>query len=218
MTRRSEDLVGRKFGRLTVLRRGPKSPSGATQWLCRCTCLTETLVTSYRLASGEKQSCGCLRKELATELLASGVRELGQRSRVVHGGYNSRLYSIWTNMIQRCTNPNHVDFHNYGGRGIAVCKEWRENFVTFRQDMGEPPSHRHSLDRNDTNGDYSRHNCRWALPVIQSNNTRTNVFLTFRGVTQTVAQWAKQLNLPHQTIRRRIKAGWATEDILRRAA
>ena len=81
-------------------------------------------------------------------------------------------YAIWHGMRQRCLNPNHASWKNYGGRGIQVCERWRRSFADFVADMGPRPSPTHSIDRIDVNGNYEPGNCRWATPFQQSQNKR----------------------------------------------
>jgi len=83
----------------------------------------------------------------------------------------SSEYEIWTNLKQRCFNPKHPSFHNYGARGITVCPAWM-TYSNFLADMGRRPSARHSIERKDNNKGYSPGNCVWATPFVQSINTR----------------------------------------------
>lgn len=115
-------------------------------------------------------------------------------------------------MHTRCTNKKHPKFRLYGGRGIAVCARWK-SFEAFLADMGERPVGT-TLDRVDRNGNYEPGNCRWATDGEQNRNRSTNVHLTFRGDTLTVAEWARRLGLLKSTIRGRLKAGWIVEDAL----
>jgi len=81
-------------------------------------------------------------------------------------------YSIWYGMIARCYNENNTSYRNYGNRGIVVCNHWLFSFENFFKDMGTRPSHSHSIDRADNDGNYTPNNCRWATRAQQSNNTR----------------------------------------------
>lgn len=76
-------------------------------------------------------------------------------------------------MLQRCGNPNHIGYPRYGGSAISVCKEWRESFIVFLQDMGERPSNDHSLDRIENRFGYFPSNCRWATLALQLENRRS---------------------------------------------
>ncbi|CAN5654410.1 hypothetical protein BH23PAT2_BH23PAT2_07700 [soil metagenome] len=82
-----------------------------------------------------------------------------------------KAYHAYKNMIYRCTNPKNKYYRIYGGRGIKVCDEWLESFNNFIEDMGQPPSRSHSLDRIDSDGDYEPLNCRWADSYTQATNT-----------------------------------------------
>jgi len=75
-------------------------------------------------------------------------------------------------MGQRCTNPNHMAYQDYGGRGIVICRRWR-SFENFLADMGERPEGM-TLDRIDNDGNYEPGNCRWATPKVQRANQRLN--------------------------------------------
>jgi hypothetical protein len=86
---------------------------------------------------------------------------------------NTTEYKIWIQMKSRCHNKNHSAYSYYGGRGIEVCERWRKSFEDFYRDMGPRPSLNHTLDRKDTNGNYSPDNCRWSTDVVQNRNTRT---------------------------------------------
>ena len=194
-----EDLTGRKFGRLTVLRRAPsrrygkKNKRAQVFWLCQCECGNEIEVRANGLKTGNTRSCGCLYK--------------------THGLTGTPTYSSWVNMIGRCTSPTDKCWALYGGRGIKVCDRWA-SFENFYVDMGERPSQSHSLDRIDADKDYSPENCRWATPMEQANNRRNSRKLTLDGVTLTVAQWARLKGIAVSTIAYRLSKGWTAQEVL----
>lgn len=80
------------------------------------------------------------------------------------------LYTRWRGMRQRCSDPNAGSYGRYGGRGIRVCERW-DDFATFAQDVGIPPTPAHQLDRIDPDGDYEPGNVRWATRSQQMRNT-----------------------------------------------
>jgi hypothetical protein len=90
--------------------------------------------------------------------------------RRIDGSTSHPLYKTWENMLTRCYNPEATGYHNYGGRGIKVCKEWRHNFQQFLQDVGDKPTVLHTLDRIDVHGNYEPSNVRWATPEEQASN------------------------------------------------
>jgi hypothetical protein len=121
----------------------------------------------------------------------------------------SSEHYAWTNMVQRCTNKNRHDYPSYGGRGIAVCQEWRESFLAFYDHMGAKPEAT-SLDRIDNSLGYQPDNCRWATKDQQMQNTRSTRLITFNDETMGLNAWAKRLGVCHETLRVRLNK-WPLE-------
>jgi len=157
------DLTGMRFGRLVVLSKLKKRAysSAFTQWKCRCDCGNEKVIVSASLRRGASQSCGCLRNYV--------------QPRLIHGRSNISTYFCWKSMIRRCSKEGQNDkgYKNYGGRGIKVCKRWLK-FENFLEDMGEAPKGL-TLDRKNNNGNYNKHNCRWATMTQQIHNRRKRI-------------------------------------------
>lgn len=196
------DETGKRYGRLTVLRWDDTHPgSSASKWTCLCDCGTVTYAAGTSLRTGNTRSCGCLRRETART-----------RNRI-HGMTTTRVYQVWKRMLSRCTNSNLKDYVNYGGRGIKVCERWRGSFENFCADMGEPPSDKHSIDRIDNNGNYEPDNCRWATQIEQRNNTRANRFITYRGETRTLAEWARHSGITQPTLKKRLNSGLPLDEV-----
>lgn len=164
---------------------------GGKDSLYRCQCGTTHVARTINVKSGKTKSCGCLRAEGYT----------------THGFAGTAIYAVWTSMIQRCTNPSHVAFKNYGGRGIRVCDSWM-TFENFYADMGAAPQGM-TLDRIDNSFGYSAANCCWISMKAQQNNKRSNVVLSHLGVRLNVTQWAEQLGIKRQKIYDRLRAGWS---------
>lgn len=158
----SPDLTGRRFGRLTVLEKN-LSNMYHSRWDCLCDCGNTTTVYGSSLVQGKTRSCGCLIKDTM---------------RAVHGTHlesHSRLHNIWSGMKERCFNPQSYNYKNYGGRGITVCDEWKDNYISFRDwalSHGYSPDL--SIDRIDVNGVYEPDNCRWATMKEQQTNKRNS--------------------------------------------
>ena len=125
-----------------------------------------------------------------------------------HGLSRTPEYRSWAEMKQRCFNPNHKQYSDYGGRGITVCDRWL-NFKNFLADMGSRPSPKHSLDRINNDGDYCPDNCRWATKAEQVNNRRSNRFITIGCVTLNVTQWTKEMSFGRTIIQARLDRGWS---------
>lgn len=195
------DLTEQRFGRLVVIKWVKKDKWRQSYWLCQCDCGKEKIVCGNDMKRGKTKSCGCLNIEKIIERFTT------------HGRRYDKIYQIWSTMIQRCTNPNHIQWEDYGGRGITVCQRWME-FENFLEDMGEC-SNGHSIDRIDNDGNYEKSNCRWATGSQQCRNKRNNHLVTHNGYTKCITQWAEELGINIKTLAFRLNSdNWSTEDAL----
>lgn len=195
-------VPGDQYGRLTIIKEVERhrQPNGVIrrQMLCRCECGNESTVTLPNLRSGHTTSCG------------RGQHASGRKN-ATHGRCGTQIYRAWQDMIQRCYNTGRKRYPLYGGRGITVCRRWRDSFEAFFEDMEEPPSTGHSIDRVDNNKGYSKENCRWATRKEQAQNTSRSIMLTHHGETLCIAEWAERLGVAYHTLYYRIKSGWSAE-------
>lgn len=197
-----KDITGQRFGKLVVLGRGEdavsKSGRHRIRWECKCDCGKTITAYSENLKSGKTTSCGCYRAELV-------------RGRsVTHGETRSKLYGVWSSIKSRCLNSNTAAYKDYGGRGISICDEWKNSFEVFR-DWAYANGYKEgvSIDRIDNNGNYCPDNCRWVISVVQANNRRSNILITYNGETLTVTEWAEKLGKNPKTIFNRLYSGWS---------
>jgi predicted GIY-YIG superfamily endonuclease len=132
---------------------------------------------------------------------------LGSNGFLTHGQTYTRAFKSWDAMKQRCINPNNNSYSRYGALGVKVCDRWLESFENFYADMGDRP-YGMTLDRYpDKHGNYEPGNCRWATPAQQQRNLRSNIYMTFQGVTKLAVDWAREANIPVGILRRRINNG-----------
>lgn len=137
-----------------------------------------------------------------------------KKRRIQHRLSHTAEYRTWSNVIQRCTNPNTAFYAIYGGRGIGICERWRSNFEAFLADMGTKPSPNHQIDRINNDGNYEPGNCRWATPREQARNTRRNKHVEIDGVRMPVVDARNAAGLKRGTFERRLALGWSIEDVV----
>ena len=195
------NLIGRKFGRLTIINNlGIVSFTKShprTHYECLCECGNRKTVSRNQLLRGKTMSCGCLFEET-----------LAKRN-TTHGGTKTRLFRIWGGMIARCEIKTASGYRNYGAKGITVQESWRMSFLQFKNDVGEPPSPSHTLDRIDTSKGYNKENCRWATRKRQSYNSSVVRLLTYEGYTASLADWGRASGLG-AAFGWRVRRGWET--------
>lgn len=197
------DLINRRFGSLVVKERLKMNSHREMEWLCVCDCGKEHITTSNRLTHGQTTCC---RECVKTKISVANTK---------HGTKPIELWHCYTNMKTRCYNEKYSLYHRYGGRGIKVCDEWLNSFEKFREWAFENGwSKDLTLDRIDNDGNYEPNNCKWSTIQEQSNNRHTNRILTLNGVSDTMANWSRKLNIPYHIIQSRLYRGWEEEKIL----
>lgn len=194
-----KDITSEKFGKLTVLYRLHNDHhKREVYWLCVCECGNLKEVQGANLKSGHTKSCGCLVYK--------------------HDKSNTRLYHCWQGMKDRCYSKNNISYKDYGGRGIEVCEEWKDDFEAFynwaiNNDYKEDLT----IDRIDVNGNYTPDNCRWATRKEQQRNRRNTKYITYDGETRTLKEWCEILNLNYKRVWQRLyKFDWPIERALER--
>lgn len=206
------DLIGQRFGRLTVIARLAERQNRKVMWRCRCQCGNETTAQGARLRSGITASCGCLKID---QLRARNISH-GESQR----GSVTTEYRCWSHLKERCLNMRSKDFRHYGGRGIKICDRWplgdeqRSGYECFLADMGRKPTAGHSIDRVDVNGNYEPSNCRWALDDTQAQNRRSNRILSVFGENLPVSVAAKRYDINEHALHKRLRLGWSAERAL----
>lgn len=194
------DLVGKRFGSLLVIERRGSDEKGQSLWLCRCDCGTEKIVRGHDLKGGTK-SCGCSRR------YNTGLYQ--------HGLSHTRIHSIWRSIKDRCYNPKNRHYKHYGGRGISVCDEWKDNFIPFYNwSLENGYEENLTIDRIDVNAGYYPGNCRWVSVETQANNKRNNKVFTLNGKTLTISQWSKETGVKYGDIQNRLNYGYSFEEAI----
>lgn len=195
---RLKDERGNIYGLLTVVEEAASKTHGA-HWLCKCECGNTTIAAGSHLRQGRVASCGCRRRE---------------HGHAVHG-QRSVEYQAWCAMVARCECKTHQNYKNYGGRGISVCREWRESYETFFASLGTRPTPGRSLDRINNDGNYEPGNVRWATKVQQNRNRRVTVKYEFNGMVLSLAEWESIVGIKARVIYSRIHDyGWSVEKAL----
>lgn len=192
------DIVGQRFGNLTVVSFSHIDKNHKSHWNCQCDCGNSVVLQKSNFAQGNTVSCGCYRRKNTT------------RIKKTHGKSKTRLYNIYRGMRARCFNHNSEKYKLYGGRGITICNEWmgKDGFECFYAwAVKNGYSDNLSIDRIDNNGDYSPQNCRWATAKEQALNTRVNTKYYGYGLRLSGAEWASALGIHKTTFYRRIKRG-----------
>jgi len=194
----TKSLGGHIFGDLTVIFFAGREPNhGAALWRCWCArCKNMCTIRAQSLIHSGVKTCGC--------------------SSITHGltrGGKPYEYKSWIQMKDRCHNPKSKPYQDYGGRGIFVCEEWRNDFARFLKDVGPRPKGT-SIERIDNNKGYEPGNCKWATVKEQANNRRSSRLIHFDGKSMTLMQWSEHLGIGANTIWARLNRGWSIQKAL----
>jgi hypothetical protein len=183
-----------KYGRWTILNEKKVYKNDKVYLSCLCECGTKRDVIIKNLKSGISKSCGCV-----------GSRKTIERN-TKHGLRYTRTWTIWRNMKSRCYNKNLPQYKNWGGRGIKVCDEWKDDFLAFYNFFGDIPKGK-SIDRIDNDGNYEPGNVRLSTAKEQCSNKSNN--RKINGIC--ISEISKTLGGKHSLVAKRLKRGWSLE-------
>ncbi len=194
------DLSGQVFGKLTVIKFLERKKFHSL-FECKCDCGNITIVTSNNLRTNHTISCGCYNEKVFRD------------STITHGLSKHPLYLSWVGMRNRCYYKDHNRFEHYGGKGIKVCDEWKDNFQSFydwaiKNGWGKGLS----IDRKENDKDYCPNNCKFSTVPQQNRNRTSNVKMTIDGETKILIEWAEFANIKYMTLRGRLKRGWTPKE------
>ena len=193
-------MIGKTFGRLTVIAQTERPVKKTGRWFrCQCTCGNEHTVRGDQLRNGVTSSCGCYARDIRSDIAS--------RINAKHGLSQSPEHQVWTAMIQRCENPKHISYRNYGAKGITVCDRWQD-FSLFIQDMGMRPGPGMTIERRENSKGYFPGNVRWATRLEQAHNTSRNRRITYNGETLLLTEWAARLQTNPSNLSSRLELGW----------
>lgn len=196
---KQKDITGQKFNRLTAIKPIEKRKNKWV-WLFRCDCGKELVIDKYNVMEGHTRSCGCYKLEKISKIHKT------------HGFIKTNLYSRWIGIKNRCYNKNCLFFKDYGGRGIEVCDDWKDDFMAFR-DWALNNGYREDLtiDRIDNNKGYSPENCRWVTIKEQTRNRRSNIYVRGKCLTD----YCSDYGLSFSRVASRVKSGWDIETAIK---
>ena len=185
-------FIGQKYGYLTVL--DFYKIKYSTILKCRCDCGNFKDVLRESLTRGLTRSCGCFKEN--------------NRLDVLYPNY-TRLWNVWYEMKRRCYNPKDNSYKRYGGRGITICNEWLNDFMSFYKwaiDNGYVynDKERLTIERINNDGNYEPKNCTWKTYKEQSLNTRRNRRFLFNGEMLTIKEISTKLNVKYDDLYNRL--------------
>lgn len=190
-----KSLIGRKFGMLTVLDEVPPDKEiygkySGRRLIVECTCGRKKSVNKRSVIRGRTKSCGCLQKATAT----------------THGLSHTRAYRIWMAMKQRCCSKKHWLYPRYGGRGIFICEEWKNDVAIFCEWAAKNGCKKGlTIERKDNDGNYEPSNCKFVTIRENLNNTSKTVFLYVDGEKISLQNASLKYGINSAAISQRIK-------------
>ena len=194
---KKRNIIGNKYGKLTVIAEAGQSKENHFQSLVRCECGKEFIARDTILIHGRTKQC----------------KQCSIDSHKTHGMSKDRLFFIWQSMRARCNNSHKKVYKDYGGRGIKVCDEWNNSFESFRDwAFSNGYSETLTIDRIDVNGNYEPSNCRWATILEQARNRRDNVMVDYEGKPTQISVVSELTGIKKGTIYHRIHHGWTDFD------
>lgn len=192
--------IGQAIDQITIIEK--LRINNRTKYKCVCSCGKECLKESNQLSLSNCRCVDC------------GNKSSGLKRRKTFEYQGTSEYRTWSNMKNRCTNPNYELYHRYGGRGITICDEWLNDFEIFLKDMGKKPSKDYSIDRINNDLGYSKENCRWATKTEQANNTKNVLIIEINGVFKPLSYWCDEFKLNRATILKRISNGMSPQEAI----
>ncbi len=204
--------ISGESNKLTVIRRSdpPRDKNGNPLYDVKCGWCGR-IKTMRKWVIHCSQSCGCARKQL--------IGKANTKHGATGSGNRAPEYRAWSVAKNRCCNANNKDYHNYGERGIKMCREWLHDYPAFLEHIGPRPTQpegkiEYSLDRINNDGNYEPGNVRWAVMKQQSRNRRNNRIIKFNGEALCVTEWAERLGINTSTLFMRLEDGWTVERAL----
>lgn len=191
------DLTGQRFNHFVVEGLLYVHRKKGNVWLCVCDCGKKFRADPFRIKN-VLQSCGCVKNTVFTHKMSR----------------DNRLYRIWGAMKTRCLNPKAVQYKGYGGRGITVCQEWKDDFMCFYTDMKDGYSDDLQLDRIDNDGGYCKSNCKWSTQAEQAKNKTKTVWFEANGMRMIKEDWARHLGVRSTKFNNFLNKGYTFEQVV----
>lgn len=185
--RHKKDYIGYSIGCLTIIEEIEKK-NNSRRFLCKCSVCGGTHI---------RHLCN--------------LRKHGTCGHKFEQPNYKRIYDIWRGMKKRCYLKSNQNYKNYGARGVAVCDKWLNPDEFYKWSINNGYADNLTIDRINNDGNYEPSNCRWVDIKAQQNNKRNNKYITYKGETKTMSEWAKTLNINYKLLKSRLVSGWEFE-------